>query len=484
MTTRPRRNVLNKRQKAGSRSCLGRRPKWKTRLAVVLCLAAIGCGDELNPTVAPAVDPSEPISSKEMREPRERGGGGSSAEAEAKANRANAESVEHLDAPENAAADAPRRSAHPIDQSPLGRAYRLALDAIDLGELSVARRTVEALGKDPQFGVLAEAIRGNLYVAEGKADQAMEVAESISRVPVMRAESYMIAAGAFRLQGQWKSAAGAYQEALRAHPQLVRAHRWLGVLLHDLGAMRDATKHLRRAADLDPTEVRCLRLAGRIQYEYENYPEAIIDFRRALTRQPAAGVETAMRVELAHCLRELREFDEAFAVLEPCERQPAVLLARGQVEAVRGNRQAALQLLREARAKDDQRAAVHRELGRVLMDEGETALAIKGLQRAVELQPGDHEARFLLGRSLVKSGQVAEGKAALEEAKRYRGIFLQMAELHLEAIDAPEDAAIRFQLGELAEQLQRPQLAASWYRAALGLDGDHKAAREALQRLL
>ena len=43
---------------------------------------------------------------------------------------------------------------------------------------------------------------------------------------------------------------------------------------------------------------------------------------------------------------------------------------------------------------------------------------------------------------------------------------------------------VRLQLAELAEKLEKPRLAMTWYRAALGLDPEQQRALRALQRLL
>jgi hypothetical protein len=58
-----------------------------------------------------------------------------------------------------------------------------------------------------------------------------------------------------------------------------------------------------------------------------------------------------------------------------------------------------------------------------------------------------------------------------------------MSSLNEAAEKEPENTAIRFQLGQIAEQLDMPGLATDWYRAALACDPGNEPARAAIQRL-
>ncbi len=49
-----------------------------------------------------------------------------------------------------------------------------------------------------------------------------------------------------------------WEEALRANPECVAAHRWLGVLYYDLGAMDAAMLHLGSVSRLAPDDYRAI----------------------------------------------------------------------------------------------------------------------------------------------------------------------------------------------------------------------------------
>ena len=55
-----------------------------------------------------------------------------------------------------------------------------------------------------------------------------------------------------------------------------------------------------------------------------------------------------------------------------------------------------------------------------------------------------------------------------------------MSDLNDQAARAPDDPEVRLRLGQLCESLGKPELAASWYRAALACDPRSAEARAAL----
>jgi hypothetical protein len=67
--------------------------------------------------------------------------------------------------------------------------------------------------------------------------------------------------------------------------------------------------------------------------------------------------------------------------------------------------------------------------------------------------------------------------------KELRALRDRFTELHEEAMKDPADAEIRCQLGVVAGQLDKTDLARSWFKMALALDPDHAEAREALRAL-
>ncbi len=374
-------------------------------------------------------------------------------------------------------------SANAIDEIPQGKSYRLAVAAVDRGDFAEADRVRVELSTDSQYNVLATAITALILTKQNKLDEAMRAAEQISTVPVMQGESYVIAGEIFQRQNRLDNAIGAFESGLKLDPNHARAHRLLGTTYYDTGAMRFATDHLRKAAELDPSDVNSLLLSERIFQDYEQYEEAIRDCRTLLTRAVSEDSKNFMRIKLAECLLAIRQLDQAREALQDCPDSLRVTATRAAIEESAGNTSEALKLAESVleRVPNDRMTGLI--VGRILVVRRDWIPAISLLKRMTDSSPYDHESRLLYGRALVGSGAKDEGEQQIQQATELKNTFLKFADLHQDAIVRPDDAALRVEIGRMAEQLGKLNLAKQWYRAALGLDNQNTDARSALERL-
>jgi tetratricopeptide (TPR) repeat protein len=371
----------------------------------------------------------------------------------------------------------------PLDGIPEGRRYREALDALDRQDFERAEAIRRELAGHPVYGMLAEAIEGFTRLRRGDSAGALAAAEQISSVPALQAEAYVLAGEVFRARGDLQAATGAFQGALQQHRDSLRAHRWLGAIYYDTGAMLLALEHLREVAALDPRDYRALRLAARIHLDYEHFDEAIAEYRAALERQPPAELAATLRLELAETLVRVRRLDAARAELEALPESAAVASLRARVAELGGEMAEASTWAKRALEQQPGDLQANLVLARVASGERQWDAAKEAAQRAVAAHPYDHEARMLLGRALVNAGDAAAGKSEIARSTQLKETFLEFSELHHAALQKPSDVQVRLRLGELAEQLGKIPAARAWYAAALGLDQDQPAAREALARL-
>lgn len=384
-------------------------------------------------------------------------------------------------------ADSPQgsdaRSVHPIDQVPEGARYREAARAIDRGDMETAEKIRQELTTSSQFKVLAEAVSALMLVKQGKNEEAISIAESISAVPVMQAEAYVIAGEVFHRQNRLLEAIAAFENVLAINADHVRANRWLGAAYYDTGSMRLATKHLRKTSELDASDVNSLLLSAKINQEYEQYEEAVIDYRNVLERELKPELKVFARVKLAECLCVLRKLDEARLALSDCPPAPAVLAARALIAESEGQFEAATKFALDALEVSPHQPVATMVLGRIYVTEKHWSEAEKVLKPFVDANAFDHESRLLLGRALIGAGDKERGQSEVKRATELKDNVLKFANLHLTAMEKPEDANVRFQLGEMAEKLGKPNLARSWYSTALGMDPSLKGAESALARL-
>ena len=373
---------------------------------------------------------------------------------------------------------------HPIDELPEGKRYRTGTKALDANDLTKVREIADELLQSKDYAPLGQALEGFLMVRSGKLDEAMSLAERLSEIPVLEAECYLIAGEVFTKRLQYLAALDAFTNAAKKDPSNVRAHRWLAVVYHDTGAMNKATEHLRIVASLDPTDLRSLRFAGMIHREYEKFEDSVTDYQNALKRNPPAKVADEIRLELAESLLKLRKLEEVqqtLAAVVSKSASRAALLAESLETA--GQVDEAMAAAKEALEMDSNHLRGRLVLGRLYNGNRQWDQSIECLQPVVAKYPAEHEPMFLLGRALISSGKEEEGKKWLTESKKFKDMFLKFSELNAAAVNRPQDAALRIEIGKLAEELQKVGIARTWYLAALGLDPSNVEAKEALTRL-
>ena len=374
-------------------------------------------------------------------------------------------------------------SVNPIDQIPQGKSYHLAVAAVDRGDFSEAERIRVELSTDSQYNVLATAITALILTKQNKLDEAMRATEEISTVPVMQGESYVIAGEIFQRQNRLSNAIGAFESGLKLDPNHARTHRLLGKTYYDTGAMRFATDHLRKAAELDPSDVGSLLLSEQIFQDYEQYEEAIRDCRTLLTRSVSEDAKNFIRIKLAECLLAIRQLDQARAALKDCPDSLRVTATQAAIEESAGNTEEALKLAESVLKRVPNDRTTGLIVGRILVVRRDWNPALTLLKRMTDSAPYDHESRLLYGRALVGSGAKDEGEQQIQRATDLKNTFLKFADLHQDAIVRPEDAALRVEIGRTAEQLGKLNLAKQWYRAAVGLDNQNAEALSSLERL-
>jgi arylsulfatase A-like enzyme/Tfp pilus assembly protein PilF len=166
---------------------------------------------------------------------------------------------------------------------------------------------------------------------------------------------------------------------------------------------------------------------------------------------------------------------------------PTAYIEMGHTEALLGNRREAERLYRRAMEMDTSNPRPPRELGILLLDEGQVATAEAVLQQALKLDPSDVFALSALGEAAARQQRYQEAAGFLERA--------------LEAIPASRSVPVRLNLGFVYLQLRRFQAVERLMKATIELNqrqpqayallgaarlqsGDDTGAREAFQRAL
>jgi protein O-GlcNAc transferase len=223
-------------------------------------------------------------------------------------------------------------------------------------------------------------------------------------------------------------------------------------------------------------------VAAQQRGELERAAEA---YRQAIDAEPGYAEAHA---NLGVVLARLGHYDEAVASYERALRiKPQLTAARlnlGLAHYRAGALAAALEAFRAAHAADPSLLQARQLLGLVLVETGHDAEAIPHLEASAEATPGEPAVLFALGRAYARRGdgradavasRLAQTREGLPLWHQLRGLALQQADRHAEALAAFESAAA------LNDSLPRLSVNIGFSRLALG---DRAGARRAFEKAI
>jgi tetratricopeptide (TPR) repeat protein len=363
------------------------------------------------------------------------------------------------------------------------RQYQLGLKALAANDIPGATQAAEALDGIPAYVSHKLYLTAALALRQGDVKAALENAIAASENPDIAVDANVLAGEAAYKVGAAGNAKLYWEASLRSDPECVPAHQWLGALYYDLGAMDAAILHLSTVARLVPTDARPDRLMGLMNHDYERPEVAIPHYQESLRRAPNQPSANDIRLEMAGCQIKLREFTAALATLEKCKPSPekGILTARcmlniGELEEAR---HIAIELLNGPNTQSSFFDALQINAEIALAD-GKIDDAIALLRNATEVDPFDHGARTQLAQVLGRSGQTEAAREQTQRAEELQKLWQRFSDLQIDAINRATDAPVRYEIGSLAKQLGKPELAISWFKAALAIDPSLKVAADAL----
>jgi len=204
-------------------------------------------------------------------------------------------------------------------------------------------------------------------------------------------------------QNQWTQAAELYSQALQESPDNQVAKQQLGWCLSRAKEYEKAIAVFQDLIQCQPESAKWPYMVGYQDHEQERWREAVNWYDKSLTLNPDYIV-VLYRKGYAHF--KLGEVGQALQAFERC-RKLWHALPEGQ--------------LKEKDKKNCAKAAYHQaevsiENARVV--EGAFDAAIRLLGEAINLDPDNHNAHYLLGKALLENGQPEKAIEAFQEADR------------------------------------------------------------------
>lgn len=361
------------------------------------------------------------------------------------------------------------------------RHFQTGMQGVRENDPAKIERAVAALEDVSTYQAQHAFLQASLHLRDGQPQRALRLALSSQNHPDVEVESRILAGEAAYQLGAAGNAQMFWEDALARDPQSVEAHQWLGVLYFDLGAMDNAIFHLQTVSRLSPEDPRPDRLMGLINLDYERPEVAIPHYEETLRRAPdQPGVEKVW-LELAECQIKQREYEAAMNSLRHCDDSPQKKRLTAQCQMNLGSLEEAKRLAQEALEAEPENLASLQLNADIALVDGEVERAAELLRKGTEVDPFDHGARTQLAQVLGRLGLEEESAKHSQRAEELQELWQRFSDLQIDAINERTNAQIRYEIGQLASQLGRPELANSWYKAALAIDPNMTAASNALQ---
>ncbi|HVA46667.1 MAG TPA: tetratricopeptide repeat protein [Pirellulales bacterium] len=209
------------------------------------------------------------------------------------------------------------------------------------------------------------------------------------------------------------------------------------------------------------------------------------EYQTVLEIEPA---NYAAHLGLGHVLQAKHDSKHALEHFRFCHQQwsadPAAMSGIAACLKHEGRLDEAKQVLTEMleanRLPPPQRAAALSALAEFAEQQQDLPLAVKLLAEAVALDDHNSQLHYRLGVCLAKTGRKKEAKRSTERAHELEQLAQRQSELELDLVTRPQDAELRYELGEVLQKSGYPKASAAMMLSALRWNPLHPGAHQAL----
>ena len=344
-------------------------------------------------------------------------------------------------------------------------------------------REIQILRSYPKYEPQLQLLRGTVFLVGNDLPSALHQFDLCSVFPATRVQALILAGEPFCKMNRPKEAMGVLNQALELDPQSIGAHRMLAVAYYDTGVNPLAIEELRKVTKLDPKDFRPYRLMGLIHLDHEQFAEAIQDYRACLRLSPTPETREDVLRELSKALVKLHRYEEALKFLGQATDSADVWAYRAECHYSLGEKMKARAAALKALEIKPQHLGGLLWMGTLEAEAGHLPQAQRHLELAIKAHPQDFTAPYKLAGVYQRLGRPEDAKVQMQRMETNRKLRERFTELHEQANSKPQDAQVRYELGETASQLRLFHLARMWYQAALALNPQHAKAKQALSKL-
>ncbi len=230
------------------------------------------------------------------------------------------------------------------------------------------------------------------------------------------AQELLQVAISYNSQGKSEKAIGVLHRALKQDPSLAAAYREMGLALSRLNRLDEALVLLKKAVELDSSDVDAALLLGMI-FDLEHHgAQALKVYEDALKTKPN---HPELNHEYGLSLLMSGKPTEAVAALERARafsNNAELLGDLGYAYLLSGQSKKASKVLKESVSRDGSKPEVLFNLARACVAAGDNKCAFDALGHLIKLVPNEPGPYFNLGLLLEKQGKTSKAKLAIEKA--------------------------------------------------------------------
>jgi tetratricopeptide (TPR) repeat protein len=355
----------------------------------------------------------------------------------------------------------------PVD---LSERFQTGLEAVQRGDWKTVRLCVHRLLQDDEHRANAAVLQAYEQLAFGQSEEAFVTFSQATTDPDTRELAYHEAATILYEAGQFSRTILMCRQVLAWNSARTDSQRLLAAAYYDIGAMVSAINTLKVVAEQQPNDHRPHYMEASILHDFERFEDAALAYGEAAKRVPQdAPARDEILVGWGECLVRLRRHAEAIEVMEPASSGPAADAQRAVALFALRQPDAALNAARSALTRRPHLPEAVAVAAQCYGHNGDVKRGIALLQDAADFHPHELELHLRLADMLGADGQVdaaLEHRTIAATISAYRRDFShkQQALVHND-----EDANLRFEIAQLAEQLGKIEIARSWLHAAVGM---------------
>jgi tetratricopeptide (TPR) repeat protein len=267
--------------------------------------------------------------------------------------------------------------------------------------------------------------------------------------------------------GQIEAARQGLNTLLETRQDNGELHYQVGILHQAQGSTAFALRHLERAVQLEPADVRPRLALGELYLQQARFEQGEQQFLKALEAQPSARAHLG----LAECMRGVYRFEEALSHLKQAvEAEPNHLRSLtdlGSLALQFGDLELGVECLKKALAINPDLADIHALLAKAAQQKGDTATAIDSYLHMLELSPNEVPAMQALAGIYRSQSEHLKAAEWLEKAHQI----------------LPQDAPILADLADSHRQSGNQERALELLRQGIALHPHHQQIRQALGEL-